>query len=170
MTRGTGATFFPAEQLCKTITVELGGQQLDKLYSTWYRIYDNLYRNSETERKGYQEMTDFVDGEVDGTTKRFFTPILFWFSRGTPGNYLPLIALQYHELRVTFEFEDLANLSGIKSDTTLDATLWCDYVYLDQEERKLKKLRRKVPCGMYSDTMPATHLDVRRSMVIDVRG
>ena len=170
MTRGTDATFFPAEQLCKTITVELGGQQLDKLYSTWYRIYDNLYRNSETERKGYQEMTDFVDGEVDGTTKRFFTPILFWFSRGTPGNYLPLIALQYHELRVTFEFEDLANLSGIKSGTTLDATLWCDYVYLDQEERKLKKLRRKVPCGMYSDTMPATHLDVRRSMVIDVRG
>jgi hypothetical protein len=44
--------------------------------------------------------------------------------------------VQYHELRVTFEFEDLANLTGVKSGTTLDATLWADYVYLDQEERK----------------------------------
>ena len=44
--------------------------------------------------------------------------------------------VQYHELRVTFEFDDLANIAGIKSGTTLDATLWCDYVYLDQEERK----------------------------------
>lgn len=44
--------------------------------------------------------------------------------------------MQYHELRVTFEFEDLANLTGVKSGTTLDATLWADYVYLDQEERK----------------------------------
>lgn len=135
MTRGTGSTFYPAEQLLKTITVELGGQQLDKLYSTWYRIYDNLYRNDYNDRLAYKEMTDFVDGEIDGTTKRFFTPILFWFNR-SPGNYLPLIALQYHELRVTFEFEDLANLAGIKSGTTLDATLWCDYTFLDTLERK----------------------------------
>jgi hypothetical protein len=105
MTRGTGSTFYPAEQLCKTITVELGGQQLDKLYSTWYRIYDNLYRNVDSERAAYKEMTDFVDGEIDGTTKRFFTPILFWFCK-SPGNYLPLIALincsaQKHRARFT---------------------------------------------------------------------
>ena len=47
----------------------------------------------------------------------------------TPGN------VQYHELRITFEFEDQANLAGIGS-TALEATLWCDYVYLDQDERK----------------------------------
>ena len=92
MTRGTGATFYPAEQLCKSITVELGGQQLDKLTATWYRVYDNLYRNNVSERNAYKSMTDFVDGEVDGTTKRFFVPVLFWFCR-SPGNYLPLIAL-----------------------------------------------------------------------------
>ena len=43
--------------------------------------------------------------------------------------------MQYHELRITFEFEDQANLAGIGS-TALEATLWCDYVYLDQDERK----------------------------------
>jgi len=48
--------------------------------------------------------------------------------------------VQYHELRVTFEFEDYANIKDTAGTTavssTLDATLWCDYVYLDQEERK----------------------------------
>jgi hypothetical protein len=70
--------------------------------------------------------------------------------------------VQYHELRVTFEFEELANIPGVKGD--LNATLWADYVYLDQEERELTKiLRRKVPCGMYSDIIPTTHFDVRQS-------
>jgi len=87
-----GTTFYPAEQLCKSITVELGGQQLDKLTATWYRVYDNLYRNSSTDRAAYRNMVDFVDGEANGTTKRFFVPVLFWFCR-SPGNYLPLIAL-----------------------------------------------------------------------------
>ena len=44
--------------------------------------------------------------------------------------------VQYHELRVTFEFDTA--IPGVDSATSdpLEATLWCDYVYLDQEERK----------------------------------
>ena len=87
-----GSTFYPGEQLVKSITVELGGQQLDKLTATWYRIYDNLYRNSSTDRAAYRKMVDFVDGEVATTSKRMMIPVLFWFCR-SPGNYLPLIAL-----------------------------------------------------------------------------
>ena len=99
MTRAsTGTTFYPAEALCKSITVELGGQQLDKITATWMRVYDNLYRNTNTDREAYKGMTDFVDGESTGTAKRFFTPLLFWFCR-SPGNYLPLIALQHTAAR-----------------------------------------------------------------------
>ncbi len=140
MTKATNAsTFYPAEQLVKSVTVELGGQQLDKLTATWYRIYDNLYRNTNTDRAAYRAMVDFVDGEATGTSKRFFVPVLFWFCR-SPGNYLPLIALQYHELRITFEFDDYTNIKDSAGATAvtsdLEATLWCDYTYLDQEERK----------------------------------
>ena len=92
MVKAAGSTFYPAEALCKSITVELGGQQLDKITATWMRVYDNLYRNTSTDRSAYKGMTDFVDGEATGTAKRFFTPLLFWFCR-SPGNYLPLIAL-----------------------------------------------------------------------------
>jgi hypothetical protein len=44
--------------------------------------------------------------------------------------------VQYHELRVTFDFDTA--IPGVDSATSdaLEATLWCDYVYLDQEERK----------------------------------
>lgn len=130
-----GATFYPAEALINRVTVELGGQELDKLTSTWYRVYDNLYRNNQTDRAAYQAMTDFVDSEADTTTKRFFTPILFWFCR-SPGNYIPLIALQYHELRVTIDFA--STIAGINTSdpASLQATLWADYVFLDQAERK----------------------------------
>ena len=92
-----GSTFYPGEQLVKSITVELGGQQLDKLTATWYRIYDNLYRNSSTDRAAYRKMVDFVDGEVATTQKRMMIPVLFWFCR-SPGNYLPLIALTQSQL------------------------------------------------------------------------
>ena len=95
MTKGSGTnnTYYPGEQLIKSVELELGGQRIDRMTSTWYRFYDNLYRNNETERKAYRAMVDFVDGEVSGTSKRMFIPILFYCSRGTPGNYLPLIAL-----------------------------------------------------------------------------
>jgi len=130
-----GDTFYPGEALINSITVELGGQQLDKLTSTWYRIYDNLYRNSNTERAAYKAMTDFEDGALTGTTKRFFVPVLFWFCR-SPGSYIPLIALQYHELRVTIDFA--SSIAGIDTSdpAALQATLWADYTYLDQTERK----------------------------------
>lgn len=131
-----GSTFYPAEQLIRSITCEIGGQQIDRVTSTWYRLYDNLYRNSNTDRAAYRRMVDFVDGEVAGAKKRFFVPVLMWFSCGSPGSYLPLLALQYHEIRLTFEFEDAANIPGIDGTVPLEATLWCDYTFLDQVERK----------------------------------
>lgn len=135
MTKDTGNTYYPGEQLIKSVELELGGQRLDRMTSTWYRFYDNFYRNNSTERDAYRAMVDFVDGENEGAKKRMFIPVLFWCCR-SPGNYLPLIALQYHEVRVTFEFEDAANIPGIDATEPLSAELWCDYVYLDQAERK----------------------------------
>lgn len=131
-----GSTFYPAENLIRSITCEIGGQQIDRVTSTWYRIYDNIYRTNNTDRAAYRRMVDFVDGEVAGAKKRFFVPVLMWFSLGSPGSYIPLLSIQYHELRLTFEFEDAANIPGIDGTVPLEATLWCDYVYLDQAERK----------------------------------
>ena len=137
MTRGaTGTPFYPGENLIKTIEVELGGQRLDRITNTWYRFYDNLYRNSSQERDAYRSMVDFVDSEPTGYKKRMFIPLLFWFNRCGPGSYIPLISLQYHELRVNIELEDAANIPGIDATEPLSLELWADYVYLDSDERK----------------------------------
>jgi hypothetical protein len=87
----SGATFYPAEALIQEIELEIGGQRIDKHYADWFRIYDALFRKN-NERMNYRRMTDFVDGEATGAVKRFYVPLIFFFSR-SPGLALPLIAL-----------------------------------------------------------------------------
>jgi len=71
--------------------------------------------------------------------KKLYVPLQFWFCRN-PGLALPLIALQYHEVKLNLEFESFANSvssSMVETSGSLsDASLWCDYVYLDTDERR----------------------------------
>jgi len=96
----------------------------------------------------------YTDTGGDGTGSvdigRIFLPLNFWFNRN-PGLALPLIALQYHEVKVKINFESLNNLARmvtnaggeIMSGTFKPAidpgsvfNLWCDYIYLDTDERR----------------------------------
>lgn len=88
-------TYYPAEQFCESIELEIGGQRIDKVYSDWYRIYDELFRSGD-EKLAYQRLTDFDDRTANtdtGRIKRFYLPMIFFFNRH-PGLALPLIALQ----------------------------------------------------------------------------
>ena len=83
---------------------------------------------------------------------KFWIPLLFWFCRN-PGLALPLIALQYHEVKIKIEFEKIGDImadgghpgwdhgsttlagdSNNDNGSTFD--LWCDYIYLDTDERR----------------------------------
>ncbi len=70
---------------------------------------------------------------------RLYVPLQFWFCRN-PGLSLPLIALQYHEVKVNIQFNDLSNLYISDADpgplSLPDTSLWIDYVYLDTDERR----------------------------------
>jgi hypothetical protein len=77
--------------------------------------------------------------------KTLYVPLQFWFCRN-PGVAIPLIALQYHEVRVNVQFETWQNCqyaeSGVGRPVALAArslaaaSLYVDYVYLDTEERR----------------------------------
>jgi len=85
------------------------------------------------------------------TVNKIFLPFYFWFCRN-PGLALPLIALQYHEVKVKLKFVNVINiLRNINSasfggihNTSIDESqypnkffkLWCDYIYLDTDERR----------------------------------
>jgi hypothetical protein len=60
-----------------------------------------------------------------------YLPLLFFFNRN-PGLYLPLIALQYHEVRLDF---DLTSYYSNYLSTAI-FEVWANYIYLDTEERR----------------------------------
>tara|TARA_Y100000389_G_scaffold190678_1_gene215773 strand:+ start:6851 stop:8263 length:1413 start_codon:yes stop_codon:yes gene_type:complete len=76
-------------------------------------------------------------------------PLQFWFCRH-PGLALPLIALQYHEVKINVTFSKLAPLlrkwdaatgtygspGTVTEPSSFDVKVWVDYVYLDNEERR----------------------------------
>lgn len=168
---------FPGEQLISQVEVEIGGQRIDRQFGDWMHIWNQLTLSSEQE-KGYYKMvgnttqltyiTDPgfapVDGPCDSSGPRqvcaprnalpetfLYIPLQFWFCRN-PGLALPLIALQYHEVRINIDLspideclwavKDLNCTSGSAKATSAyqqslsAASLYVDYVFLDTEERR----------------------------------
>ena len=113
-----------AERAVNNVELSIGGQRIDKHYQKWWRMYSELYLD-ESKKATWGKMTTAGDG------KTVYLPLIFFFNRN-PGLYLPLIALQYHEVRMDF---DLAS----NFTTYLNAgvfKVWANYVYLDTEERR----------------------------------
>jgi hypothetical protein len=115
----------------KTAEVEIGGQKIDKHYSDWMYIWNELSLPV-GKKEGYYKMVGGAGGDVKG---KMYVPLEFWFCRNI-GLALPLIALQYHEVKITIEFAsgDDCSLDGTISG--LKAELWVDYIYLDTDERR----------------------------------
>ena len=120
--------------LIKTVELEIGGQRIDKHYGDWLEIWSEL-TVPEEKRVGFEKMVgkgtnkSTVDGEV------LYIPLQFFFCRN-PGLALPLIALQYHEVKINVEFNDssVAFVGSIPTD--MDCSLYVDYIYLDTDERR----------------------------------
>jgi hypothetical protein len=143
-------------QMIRRVDVEIGGQRIDRHYGEWLHIWNELTQTAEHEA-GYSRMVGNVPKlvttpylnpanltySIPATT--LYIPLQFWFCRN-PGLALPLIALQYHEVKINIEFNSfdncfiLNNSPGVALDTlrrSLENTsLWVDYIYLDTDERR----------------------------------
>ena len=143
--------------LIKSVDVEIGGQRIDKHYGDWLTIWNEL-TIAPGLSSGYDNMvgnTIHLTGTGLTGTKAttLYVPLQFWFCRN-PGLALPLIALQYHEVKINLEFrpknECYVSTSGSSGCGTaqvggLDAfcvpslehaALFIDYIYLDTDERR----------------------------------
>ena len=105
-TRAGDATVFDscwvAERAITDIELSIGGQRIDKHYQTWWRLYAEVFL-SESDKINYGKLTSTPVMTADSTNKNYvYLPLLFFFNRN-PGLYLPLIALQYHEVRLDFD-------------------------------------------------------------------
>jgi hypothetical protein len=133
--------------LIKNVELEIGGQRIDKHYGDWLHIWNELSQTT-GHQVGYGDMVgNTIDLITAGKNKTFpektlYIPLEFWFCRN-PGLALPLIALQYHEVKVNLEFREKADLCKVAGDVTVSsvpqlkaASLYVDYVYLDTDERR----------------------------------
>jgi hypothetical protein len=122
-----------AERCIASIELTIGGQRIDKHYQAWWRLYAELFLG-ESDKINYGKMTSCVNPTADGTNPTsVYLPLLFFFNRN-PGLYLPLIALQYHEVRMDFDLSSYFNSYFGTSSQVFE--VWANYVYLDTEERR----------------------------------
>jgi hypothetical protein len=115
------------------VEVEIGGQCVDKHYGEWMQIWTHLTHDSDKlEMLG--DMVDLPEDKTAGAVKNtLYVPLQFWFNRN-PGLALPLIALQYHEVKLNVQF---ASSPAADADVKLDnCCVFCDYVFLDTDERR----------------------------------
>ena len=142
--------------LIEEVEVQIGGQRIDRQTGTWMQIFHELTTKA-GHTKGYLNMTghqDVIDNGLEQTmslqawnneTKSSYTmyiPLQFWFCRNV-GLSLPLIALQYHEVKIDLTFRRLDecyiagdNQSSYTGLSLESASLWVDYIYLDTDERR----------------------------------
>jgi hypothetical protein len=157
-TTATAVAPYLGNGILKEVSIEIGGQLIDKHYSHWLSTWADLTEPNPTGACGgysdkwnvdnsnslgrptmYQR-TSFNGKQnvsTDEPTKihTASVPLQFWFCRN-PGLALPLIALQYHEVKIIVEFETAANLTNGTGASLSGAKLWVDYIYLDTDERR----------------------------------
>ena len=172
---------FPGEQLISQVEVEIGGQRIDRQYGDWMHIWNQLTMASAQESAyfkmvgnttGLTFITDpafaDVDGPCDSNAPRqvcaprnalpettLYIPLQFWYCTN-PGLALPLIALQYHEVKINLDLRPIdeclwavtelncgsSNAAVAKTATIaynqslVAASLYVDYVFLDTDERR----------------------------------
>ena len=125
------------------VELEIGGQKIDKHYGHWMEVWAELSEPNPnglssvqaTDLAGTDTYTLFqrmaCAGGVQDTDSNpgiIFVPLQFWFCKN-PGLALPLIALQYHEVKVIITF-------SAALETTGTTKLFVDYIYLDTDERR----------------------------------
>jgi hypothetical protein len=122
----------------KEVSVEIGGQQIDKHYGIWLEVWAELTEpnydatvgtSGSTDGTLFQNMSGMGGSTGSAVNVNSHVPLQFWFNRN-PGLALPLIALQYHEVKVIIKWGD------ISAEVDETSELWADYIYLDTDERR----------------------------------
>lgn len=167
---------FPGHQLISHVEIEIGGQRIDRQYGDWMHIWSQLTLKND-KKNGYYKMignttqltylTDPNYADVNGpcggnapgnvcTPRKalpettLYIPLQFWFCRN-PGLALPLIALQFHEVKINIDLRPIdeclwamssldatsgsQKVTAAYNQSIVAASLYVDYIFLDQRER-----------------------------------
>jgi len=128
--------------IINTVELEIGGQKIDKHTGAWMETWTELTEPNPTGNTSvfattgngtlFQNMSGMGGVKGDNLVDvNIWVPLQFWFCRN-PGLALPLIALQYHEVKIILHH----SMSLLTTNGKGKNKLWCDYIYLDTDERR----------------------------------
>uniref|UniRef100_A0A6C0F3A6 Major capsid protein N-terminal domain-containing protein n=1 Tax=viral metagenome TaxID=1070528 RepID=A0A6C0F3A6_9ZZZZ len=130
--------------LIQQAEIEIGGQRIDRHYGHWLHIWNELTQTF-GHQAGYATMVGnvprLVQSTIDNTPSiTIYVPLRFWFNRNV-GLALPLIALQYHDVKLNLQLSNVQDCywssgSGRVPGDLKNVKLWVDYIYLDTDERR----------------------------------
>jgi len=156
--------------IIEEVSVEIGEQEIDKQTGEWMHIWSKLVTSPGVQAGLNEMLYNYAEGLVPPSTQpvldnsvsiggstyqygsvKLYIPLQFWFNKN-PGLYLPLLALQYHPIRINLKLRSLAQLvttfgpipigtvcpepPPIVPNSIIDFRMYGDYVNLDVEERR----------------------------------
>lgn len=144
--------------LLKYAELEIGGQLIDRQYGEFLYLWDALTMSDEKKQNlnmmvggkaaagpvglGGEQNCNMGSGRPSLPGTILYIPLYFFYTRN-PGAALPLIALQYHEVRINLLWNDSKFIAGdftqqlyASPPQPIQAAIYIDYIYLDTEERR----------------------------------
>lgn len=137
--------------------LDIGGQLIDRKYGEFMYLWSYLTSSYNDINKLYRMINanhstsslEFPDTTGCSTANgrpslpnTLYIPLFFFFTRN-PGAALPLISLQYHEVKINVQWNTPNLISGNFTNASLavlppptQAAVYIDYIYLDTEERR----------------------------------
>ena len=118
-------------EVVQSVELEIGGQLIDKHTKEWNNVWNEL---TLTNNKGLA-LKDMLSENYtirDGKEQLIQLPLNFYFCKN-PGLALPLIALQYHEVKINFVF---GSTDDTHATSGTSIKFYVDYIYLDTDERR----------------------------------
>lgn len=129
--------------LIEEVELLIGGNRIDKQYSEWLNLWYELARDVSQDR-GYDMMignnSEMTELSSDSKNATLYVPLKFFCNKFN-GLAIPLISLQYHDVRVDFKLRSSDQLIVREGKASVTAeisniSLLVNFVFLDSVERK----------------------------------
>ncbi len=136
--------------ILKLIEIDIGGQNIDRQFGDWLNIWNEVSETNTiklNEQIGnVKELYSFTNGKG---SYRIHVPLEFWFCQKI-GSSLPLVALQYNEIKINIELEQLDNIRLIGPTHTIDMDVSVAH-YIPDEIIKQEVSGRPPAIGIFMD-------------------
>lgn len=137
-------------RLIQQIDLEIGGQKIDRQYTDWLNIWEELTINK-LKKPTYDKMIGNIEvlTTYNGNAKpqyQLLIPLQFFYNRYLEC-CLPIIFFRYHEVKIIIQLNNLYNIAQVDPQLTIDnvnidnyvsivdARLLTEFIYLDEDER-----------------------------------